>query len=502
MSSSRLAGVAILAATVALIAVSLLHGRLISAVDPGSMDAMSIDMDITGNTATSLGPWDECIIASPGDTVTIDVTASDIPATNPALAFQYTLNFPAGVAAVESADANFLLAALPGSAVWDVSQPLPDGDGVWIAAAVDISATANESGSGVLDRITLALASAAPAGLYALSLPQSEAGHVDPSSNTGHAPNTINNAFLAVKATCDNLPTPSPTLIATPTPTPTPVPTPTPTLTPTPTPTPTPGPITPAPSPVPGAPPPFSPGGVICFENLESPPECDGDTAPGAPADLRSKHCVGWNADCSVKDNPVSDSNFGALVSFTPPEWNLPRGDTIPVGALAGRLESEASLGLLNNPCNSRIQVAFTLLNGSINTGATISQLLAMDGNGNGIPDGADRYPAFLNGSIQGAQPRARLFGITHIQGSWLTVNILFFEPGATLNIGGNAVTFNSALGYPAITILQGSHRAGRAECHHGLLRAAPHPVRSAGQDQQQPLHAHEGRRRQLPRHL
>ncbi len=39
--------------------------------------------------------------------------------------------------------------------------------------------------------------------------------------------------------------------------------------------------------------PPFDPGGVVCLENYEVEGECDGDTAPGAAADLRSKFCVG-----------------------------------------------------------------------------------------------------------------------------------------------------------------------------------------------------------------
>ncbi len=431
------------------------------------MEAMSIDMDTTGNSATSLGPRDECVVASPGSTITLDVTAASVPVAYPMLAFTFTLNFPAGVITVESANPNFLLASTPGSSLFDVSDSVPDGDGVWHGAAVDVSDHATvpaESGTGVLERITISVVSGAPAGLYPLAL--TEAAHIDPATAGTHVPASINNAFLAVNSTCENLPTPTltptPTPTVTPTPTPTVTPTPTPTVTPTPTPA---GTITPAPTPVPGAPPPFAPGGVICFENLESGAECDGDTAPGAPADIRSKFCVGWNADCSVRDSPVIDSNFGALVSFTPPEWNLPQGDTIPVGAIAGRLDSEATLGLLNNPCNNRIQVAFTLLNGSINTSDVIfsspvgetdvMRPLAVDANGNGIPDGADKYPAYLSSFMQGAEPRARLFGVTHIQGSWLTVNILFFDPGAALNIGGTAITFNPALGYSAIVILQ-----------------------------------------------
>jgi hypothetical protein len=55
MSATRLAAIATLTAATVL-ATSPLYGRITGAADPGAMDAMSIDMDTTGNTATSLGP--------------------------------------------------------------------------------------------------------------------------------------------------------------------------------------------------------------------------------------------------------------------------------------------------------------------------------------------------------------------------------------------------------------------------------------------------------------
>lgn len=210
MSTTRLAAIATFAAAAVLLAASLLYGRIIGAADPGAMEAMSIDMDTVGNSATSLGPRDECIVASPGSTITLDVTAASVPVAYPMLAFTFTLNFPAGVITVESANPNFLLASTPGSSLFDVSDPVPDADGIWYSAVVDVSDSSivpSESGSGVLDRITLSVAPGAPAGVYLLAL--SEAGHVDPTS-TGHGPAAIHNAFLAVGTTCDVLPTVAP----------------------------------------------------------------------------------------------------------------------------------------------------------------------------------------------------------------------------------------------------------------------------------------------------
>jgi hypothetical protein len=110
------------------------------------------------------------------------------------------------------------------------------------------------------------------------------------------------------------------------------------------------------------------------------------------------------------------------------------------------------------------------MMNASVDIGQTIDpkaegetdvmQPLASDSDNNGIPDGADKYPSFLkeffvDPNDAPVQPRARLFGITHIQGSWVSLSFVFFEPGVTLEIGQTVVTFNPALGYPSITILQ-----------------------------------------------
>ncbi len=224
-------------------------------------------------------------------------------------------------------------------------------------------------------------------------------------------------------------------------------------------------------------PPPFDPGGVMCFESLESSARCDGDTSPGAAADLRLTFCAGWNEDCSLRDSPSTDANLAGMVMFTPPEWTVPKGDTVPVGAIAGRVDEEEFLGLLNNPCNNRIQVSWTLLNASINVNDAIAprpagetdvmQPLAMDANSNGIPDGADRYPQFLADFYSAGgtpvQPRARLFGISNVQSQWITENILFFEPGTTLEIGQTVVTFSPSLGYPAVMVRQDPTAPGGA---------------------------------------
>src|SRR5262245_15276494 len=68
------------------------------------------------------------------------------------------------------------------------------------------------------------------------------------------------------------------------------------------------------------APPPFDPGGVICFDNQATGAQCDGDSAAGAASDVSSVFCVGWGGDCTAQPiiANVKDSNFGAVSAFVP----------------------------------------------------------------------------------------------------------------------------------------------------------------------------------------
>ena len=245
-------------------------------------------------------------------------------------------------------------------------------------------------------------------------------------------------------------------------------------------------------------PPPFEPGAVACIEDAASTIYisdtsplsnfCKGNPAPAANSDIRTRFCIGWDNQCTTKDSAVNDSNFGAVVGFTPQGFTLPKGDTVPIGALAGRLTSQATLGLLNGPCSTTIGVSFTMMNASIDVAdiikprppgeADVFTPLAVDASPkNGIPDGADHYPSFLsalfdpdfdtygpdnlpftgddeNGSQPPIQPRARLFGITRIQNTWISLNFVYFEPGQTLRSPRGPVTLNPDLGYPSVTIL------------------------------------------------
>jgi hypothetical protein len=188
---------------------------------PGPLE-MSIDAFPAGNSATSLGPRDSCVALSPGGTTFVDVTAQGIPPfddggtagntsddTGGMIGYSYDLQYAAGGLSVQSRFNSYLLKANAGSTIFaGGSDPLPDSDGSFGSAVMDIGNGVPESGGGVLDRLTIRSAQGA-AGLYSLTLTQN--GHAD-ASGANIPPAVTNNGTIAVGVPCPGgSPTPTPT---------------------------------------------------------------------------------------------------------------------------------------------------------------------------------------------------------------------------------------------------------------------------------------------------
>jgi hypothetical protein len=498
----------------------------------GSMDAMSIDLDPStapANSATSVGSIEQCARANENglldadedseDTLEIDITAEGVPLYEDGgtpgyifddrggiLGFQHVLQYDESQLTVVSANSNLLLNSNALSSAFDFSDPLPDvnANGYWMGAALDVGTGRLEDGSGVLQRITIATNDGAVATQNVLNFRSGDTGHFDGLHT--YLPRALGLANIAVNQACGALVTPAPTPSPGPTRPPTPTPAPTPTRTPGPTQPPPPTPCctpNPGPNPTPvntpsGSAPAFSPGGLVCFENFDASDyhpdgsvraanECDGDPAPAATSDLRVRTCVGWNDDCTVQDRPARDSAFDQVITFIPPSFVIKPGDQLPIGALTGQVAGDPVLGVLGYGCALPIHQDMTMLNGSTNLADTIQprpvgsadalKPLAEDNSGNGIPDGADKYPRFLlhafdvdrefgpdgipdtaddiDGPAQPLRPIARLVGLDRVYGQWLLTQVLVFEPGVTIKgPTGQPVPLNPELGFPAVTVL------------------------------------------------
>src|SRR3990170_4386977 len=164
------------------------------------------------------------------------------------------------------------------------------------------------------------------------------------------------------------------------------------------------------------------------------------DKTPGASSDIVSSFGVGIGPDCVARtaDDDPAMSNFGAVISFAPPQWGVAADADLPDGTKFGELDANATLGLLNNTCRDKVYPEFELMDGTTNSGNPIIPAppgtpdrlkpLSQDANSNGVIDGAEFFPSFL-GPISPSNPdalfsadvigklRARLFGATRISG-------------------------------------------------------------------------------------
>ena len=204
----------------------------------GSMDAMRIDTDPTGNgnivvgsagEGDSLDPNCADSISNDGDGVVndgcgvlgtvencaqivennvqdadedgvdkliVDITATNIPATNRMIAWAATVIYDPGLLRVSGSNlSQWLIAAKPGSAWLDISDTLPDTDGSFSMATLDggpVPSTA-EAGSGVLARIEIESVASGPGGS---ALVLSENAHVDVLADAKYPDQTTHAAVL------------------------------------------------------------------------------------------------------------------------------------------------------------------------------------------------------------------------------------------------------------------------------------------------------------------
>lgn len=169
---------------------------------------------------------------------------------------------------------------------------------------------------------------------------------------------------------------------------------------------------------------------------------------------------------------PKGDVQFGGVVAYIPDSWGIARGDTLPIGAVVGNLQSQATLGLVGAACNTELPVEFDMLNASIDKEDTVSfddtdktdtdntRDYAKDVNPeNGLYDSIDKYPDFINrifdekeGQPYPPQPIRRSAGIAIVAGIPVLLQFLVFEPGTHID---DDLPDDENLGYPSVTLLQ-----------------------------------------------
>lgn len=114
---------------------------------------LSVDANPFDSQPTSPGEIDPCVSVSAGDTLEIDIVVLEI---ENLLAWEVYLEYDATVVSVIGRNVLMFQQANRGSNVYDVSEAVPDTDGLYRAAAADTADPPSpDSGSGPLVRLTL-----------------------------------------------------------------------------------------------------------------------------------------------------------------------------------------------------------------------------------------------------------------------------------------------------------------------------------------------------------
>jgi len=186
--------------------------------------AVGVDADPSGNTATSLGPIDQCVSVAKDDKFQVDVFITDV---NNLLAWETYFSFDGSIVNVTDLDVDLFQAANANSDVFNASESLPSSGGLYRLGAIDFGQPPSpDSGSGVLARLTLKAVGAGISPAILLTLDADNDGKPDlgtrlkdpqerslgDSNGDGIFDGTVFNAQIAVDRDCPpgSAATPSP----------------------------------------------------------------------------------------------------------------------------------------------------------------------------------------------------------------------------------------------------------------------------------------------------
>ena len=134
-------------------------GETFAQAEPSPAAIFGIDVDSSGNTATSLGTIDRCISVEQGASFDVDVFLDSIPSPHNLGGFEYTLRYDSTKLQVDATDhgaGTSLIASRPDSGGLDLGECSPQGspcpytDGSLWASVTDVSGQTSAEGPGEL----------------------------------------------------------------------------------------------------------------------------------------------------------------------------------------------------------------------------------------------------------------------------------------------------------------------------------------------------------------
>jgi hypothetical protein len=204
---------------------------------------------------------------------------------------------------------------------------------------------------------------------------------------------------------------------------------------------------------------------------------------------------AGANTDTTVNFSlPAGSANFSAVIGFLPDDFGVGMcaansggtslaqacaDDSIPNGAWVGKVAADATLGLLNGACDSANNgITWDMMDATTDMSvlvdfedgpdADVTGEEFEDDDADGIPNGAEMYPAYLTRLIFGPnpyptagsaplQPMLRSYGKTIVASTDVSLQFLLFPPGITVN----GLPLPPTSGYSLITVLQNTGDPG-----------------------------------------
>ena len=197
-----------LLAALLLLAIAVAYPWPRQGVDAQTPPVVGLDLDSSGNTATSLGPIDSCTRVHAGDQFDVDVYVKDVP---PIDGVQVTVRYDPAILRPVSRDVKLFLNVKPNSNVSDFQKPV-EVPGEYLVAGFDFGEGAAEPGSGAAIRITFEALAAGTSDLRATDFMMVDAGGapVQPADAGGRFTGTVTGGGVAVDAVCGTGPAPSP----------------------------------------------------------------------------------------------------------------------------------------------------------------------------------------------------------------------------------------------------------------------------------------------------
>ncbi|HET9477586.1 MAG TPA: cohesin domain-containing protein [Dehalococcoidia bacterium] len=206
-----------------------------NAQSSATIGIVATDADISGNTATTLGPLNACTRAEVGSPVTVDVVVDAVPEDRGLIGFQFSILYDGNILTLTGVDSEFLLGAKGSFEPFEgIANPLPDSDGRYTYIVADLASNPPfeniESGAGVLARLTFTTKSAGVSDVALGFDPPDDYPSLIDNQNATIGVDSIGTARIAVGQDCDIPPAATPVVrelppieeLATPTPTPTP----------------------------------------------------------------------------------------------------------------------------------------------------------------------------------------------------------------------------------------------------------------------------------------